>query len=64
MATTVLEHGGDAGIVRADNARLAERLDVNQIAFDAAKADERNHNMGFIEAIKKHKKAAAWSAVS
>ncbi|KAJ7692464.1 maltose permease [Mycena rosella] len=53
-----------AGVLRADNAKLAHDIDnYAQVTRDAAQADYAEHNMSVREAFRIHKKAVFWSVV-
>lgn len=50
----------EAGVVYADNDKLAQVLDTKVIK-DGAKADKAEHEMTIVEAFRVHKKAIFWS---
>ncbi|KAJ7121612.1 maltose permease [Mycena epipterygia] len=53
-----------AGVLHADNARLAHEIDnYAEVIKDAAMADEAEHKMSIRDALRIHKKAVIWSMV-
>ncbi|KAF8160277.1 hypothetical protein K438DRAFT_1909944 [Mycena galopus ATCC 62051] len=53
-----------AGVVRADNARLAHEIgNYAEVTHDAAQADRVEHTMSIRDAFRTHRKAVFWSMV-
>ncbi|KAF7350122.1 Maltose permease [Mycena venus] len=53
-----------AGVLRADNAKLAHEIDnYAEVIHDAAQADQAEHTMSIRDALRIHKKAVIWSMV-
>jgi SP family general alpha glucoside:H+ symporter-like MFS transporter len=53
-----------AGVLRADNAKLAHEIDnYADVVQAAAQADQAEHKMTIREALRIHKKAVFWSVV-
>ncbi|KAF9457582.1 trehalose transport-related protein [Collybia nuda] len=50
----------EAGVIYADNDKIAQVLDT-QVIKDGAKADKAEHDMSLLEAFHVHKKAIFWS---